>query len=101
MTEIPAEVLVILQFLVVGIVTFLVTQGLKALAKLLHKDFSGWASMITAIFVATIMFFLQQIVSVLPPAVAQITFTIVGLIGMVLSAMGVHYSYKGLSPAKK
>lgn len=100
MTELPAEVYVILQFLVVGIVTFLVTQGLKALAKLFGKDFSGWASTIIAIFVATIMFFLQQIVGLLPPNVAQIVFTIVGLIGMVLSAMGIHYSYKGLSPAK-
>jgi magnesium-transporting ATPase (P-type) len=98
MTELPAEVFVILQFLVVGIVTFLVTQGLKALAKLFSKDFSRWASMIVAIFVATIMFFLQQIVGLLPPNVAQIVFTIVGLIGMVLSAMGIHYSYKGLSP---
>ena len=47
MLEIPVE----LQAILIGFLTMILTQGMKALANLLGKDFSGWASAFVAVVV--------------------------------------------------
>ena len=90
MLVIPAELRVVL----VGFVTYLLTQGLKALAGLLGKDFSGWAAAVVAIVVGSIMFFLDGIVASIPVEYHDVVAGAFGLIIAVLSAFGVHYARK-------
>lgn len=92
MFELPPDLRVALG----GFLTFLLTQGLKALANIIGFDISGWGSALVASLVAAILLFVDGIVAMIPPEYQPVASAIFGLIAAVLSAFGVHYSYKGL-----
>lgn len=92
MFELPPELRVALG---AGL-TFLFSQGLKALANLIGFDFSGWGSAVVASLVAAALVFLDGIVALIPPDLQPVAGGIFAVIVTVLGAFGVHYSYKGL-----
>ncbi len=92
MLVIPVELKVILA----GFLTMLLTQGLKALANLLGKDFSGWLAAAVAVVVGAIVFFLDGLVGMTPPEYHDVVGGIFALIITVLSAFGIHYTRKNV-----
>jgi hypothetical protein len=95
MFELPPELRVALG----GFLTFLLTQGLKALANLIGFDIGGWGSAIVASIVASILIFVDGIVALIPPEWQPVAGAVFGLIAAILSAFGVHYSYRNVVPA--
>jgi len=77
-----------------ALITFLVTQGVKALFKLFGKDVSGGAAAFVAIFAGAVVFFFNGLVALLPPEQQQAFTAAFGFIAAVLGAFGVHYTYK-------
>ena len=55
-----------LEGLIKIVVGLLVAQGLKSLSKLIGKDISGWAAVITATFAAGVIFFFNALLSAVP-----------------------------------
>lgn len=83
--------------LILILLTFLVTQGLKALSKLAGKDFSGYASAIVASVVALVVgLFNTVIVPLIPVAALPVIEPAAALLVSILSAFGIHYTVKGL-----
>ena len=77
-----------------SVLTMIITAGLKAIAGLLDKDFSGgWAALV-ATLVATSLFFIDGIVSLVPVEYQEVAAGLFGLIITVLSAFGLHYTRK-------
>ena len=90
MLEIPVE----LKAILVGFLTMILTQGLKAFANLLGKDFSGWAAAFVAVVVAAIVFFIDGLVGMVPPEYHDVVAGVFALIVTALSAFGIHYTRK-------
>ena len=66
----------------------LVTQGLKSLSKVMKKDISGWAAVITAGLATSVIYFANAMLSTVPePAQASVAATL-GLVVTILSAFG-------------
>ena len=93
MLEIPVE----LQVIIIGFLTMILTQGLKALANLVGKDFSGWASALVAVVVAASVLFIQGLVGMVPPEYYDVAASIFAVILASLSAFGIHYTRKNVS----
>jgi hypothetical protein len=93
MFEIPAD----LRVAIGAGLTFLFTQGLKALANLLGFDIAGWTSAVVAALVGAVLVFLDGIVALIPPELQPVASAIFGLIVVVLGSFGVHYTYKGVA----
>lgn len=94
MFELPPELRVALG----GFLAFLLTQGLKALANLIGFDFSGWGSAIVASVVAAILLFVDGIIAMIPVEWQPVAGAVFGLVAALLSAFGVHYSYRNVVP---
>lgn len=79
------------------VITFLVTQGLKSLSKLLGKDFGGFGSAIVASVVAlAVGLFNSVIVPLIPAEALPVIEPAAALIVSILGAFGVHYTYAAL-----
>lgn len=91
MFELPPD----LRVAVAGLLTYLLTQGLKALANLIGFDFGGWGSALVASLVGAILLFIDGIVALIPPEWQPVASAVFGLIAAVLSGFGIHYTYKG------
>ena len=77
-----------------SVLTMVVTAGLKAVANLFGKDFAGvWAALV-AVIVASLLFFLDGLVAMIPVEYQDVAAGLFGLIITVLSAFGLHYTRK-------
>jgi len=83
-----------LQALLVAAVTFLVTEGLKALSNLIGFDLSGSASAIVAGVVALALAFVNGLLGFVPPEFHQVAQIIMALLVAILSSFGVHKTVK-------
>lgn len=77
-----------------SLLTLLLTAGMKSIAKLLGKDIAGGWAAIVATLVATILFFIDGIVALIPVEYQEVAAGLFGLIITVLSAFGLHYTRK-------
>lgn len=82
-----------------GLITFLVTQGLKALANLFGFDFEGWVSALVAIVAGAIIFFIEGVLGLVPVEQQPLVSAIIALVVSLLSAFGIHYTYRNVVPA--
>lgn len=82
-----------------GLITFLVTQGLKALANLFGFDFEGWASALVAIVAGAVIFFIEGVLGLVPVEQQPLVSAIIALVVSLLSAFGIHYTYRNVVPA--
>ena len=80
-----------------GLLTFLITQGAKALVGLFGKDFSGTAAAITAVVIGSILFFVDGLLALVPVEYQDSVGAVLALIVSLLSAFGVHYTYKNIA----
>ena len=80
-----------------GLLTFLITQGAKALVGLFGKDFSGVAAAITAVVIGSILFFVDGLLALVPVEYQDSVGAVLALIVSLLSAFGVHYTYKNIA----
>jgi len=87
-----------LQALLAAGIGFLVTAGIKSLSTLLKKDLSGWASVLTASIVTTVVYFFNAILSAVPANAAPSVAIALTLLVSILSAFGVHNTIKSLRP---
>jgi len=78
--------------LIQGAVIFLVTQGLKALGRLIGVDLSGYAALITAVLVAAVLAASEAIYAALPPDWQAVVVQGAEFMAALLAAMGVHYT---------
>ena len=78
----------------VALLTFLLTQGIKALLGLFSKDMSGMTSAVVAVAVGAILFFMAGIVGIFPVGVQESIVAGLSLVGVILSGFGIHYTYK-------
>lgn len=92
-----------LEALLAAGIGFLVTAGLKSLSTLFGKDLGGWAAVLTASIVTTIVYFFNALLSAVPAAAAPSVAIALTLLVSILSAFGVHKTMKGFQPvaAKK
>ena len=90
MFQIPPELRVALA----GLFTFLVTAGLKALAALIGKDFSGGIAALVAVIVGAMLFFIDGLVVLIPLEYQDVAAAVFGLALAILSAFGIHYTRK-------
>lgn len=79
-----------------GLLSYLITQGLKALWNLFGKDFSGGAAAFAAVLVGAVLFFLEGLLGLIPDAQVELVNAVLGLIVLVLSSFGIHYTYRNL-----
>ena len=88
MFEFPIEI--------VALLTFLLTQGIKALLGLFDKDMSGMTAAIVAVAVGSLLFFMAGVIGIFPVEIQESIVAGLGLIGVILSGFGIHYTYKGI-----
>lgn len=77
-----------LQALVGIVVLFLVVNGLKGLSELLGRDLTGWGTIIAGIIAATVIFFINQILAVVPAAQQPIVEAFLNFLVLLLGAVG-------------
>ena len=80
-----------------ALLTFLITQGAKALVGLFGKDFGGMASAITAVVIGSALFFADGLLALVPVDYQDTIGAALALIVSLLSAFGVHYTYKNIA----
>ena len=81
--------------LILLVVTFLVTEGLKGLSQLVGADLSGYGAAIVAGFVALLVGLFQSVlVPLIPPAFLPIVEPVAVLLVTILGAIGVHKTIK-------
>jgi len=83
------------------LIIFLVVQGLKAISNVFGFDFEGRVSVLVAVIVGSIIYFLNGILGLVPEQYVEIVRVSLQLIGMLLSAFGIHYVYKNNGIVKK
>ena len=76
--------------------TFLVTQGLKALFNLFGKDFGGVAAGVVAAVVAIVLFGAETLLGLVPDEYKDSVAAALSFIVALLGAFGVHYSYRNI-----
>jgi len=86
--ELPIEVKALL--------TFLITQGLKALLGLFGADLAGkWAAVVAAL-VAAVLFFAEGLLATIDPATRDIIVKVLTLLVGILGAFGIHKTYAAI-----
>jgi hypothetical protein len=96
----PVELPVPLQAIIAAGIGFLVTAGLKSLSVLMHKDISGWGSVITGGLVTSVVYFANAILSAVPVAAQPSVSVALTLLVSILSAFGIAATLKKFQPAK-
>lgn len=91
----------VLLLVLIPAVAYLVTQGIKAIAKSKYKvDISGYAPNIIAGATALVVYFAPQIAALIPPgAQAPIIAVVIAALG-ITSGSGVHSTIARLSPTE-
>lgn len=89
-----------LQLIIVGLITMLVTEGLKVVSGWMGLDLSGAGAAVTAGVVALILTFLGALLGLVPPEYHEIAKAVMSLLVVLLSAFGVHSRFKKLEPAR-
>jgi len=79
-----------------ALLSYLITQGLKALWALFGKDFGGGAAAFGAVVVGAVLFFLEGILGMIPEDYIDVVNGALGLIVLILSSFGIHYTYKNV-----
>lgn len=79
-----------------ALLTYLITNGIKALLGLFGVGLEGKLAAIVASVVAAILFFLEGILAQFPES-QEIVVQVLSLVAMVLSAFGIHYSVKSVA----
>ena len=83
------------QTVILLLITFLVTAGIKSISTLLGKDLSGYGSALTAGIVAlSIGIFQAVVVPLIPVAYVSIIETIAEVLVLALGAAGIHKTVK-------
>lgn len=82
--QLPNELIVVIN----AIVLFLVVNGLKALSELIGKDLSGWGTVVAGVLAATFVFFLNQILALVPAGQQALIAAIFNVLILLLGAMG-------------
>ena len=78
-----------------ALLTFLVTQGVKAVAKLFGKDIGGLGAAAVAVLVGAIIFFVEGVLNLFPEK-QELVAAILSFVTVVLGSFGAHYTYSGL-----
>jgi hypothetical protein len=79
---------------------FLVTQGMKAISQKFGGDLSGYAAMITAGLVTSIVAFGNSLLSLVPAAYTEPVSIVLTLIVSLFGVFGLHYSYSAIKTKK-
>ena len=80
-----------------ALLTYLITQGIKALLALFGKDMAGVAAAIAAVAVGAIIFFIDGVLALVPVEYVDSVGAFLALVVSLLSAFGIHYSYKNIA----
>ena len=89
MVALPEEIKILL--------TYLVTQGVKALASLFGKDIAGWGAAVVAVLVGAVLFFLEGILALVPADKQELVASVLAFVAVILGSFGTHYSVKSLA----
>ena len=89
-----------LQELILGLITLLVTDGLKSLGALLKIDISGAASAIIAGVVALVLAFINGLFGFVPPEFHEVARVVMNLLVTILLAFGAYRQLKNFRPAQ-
>ena len=89
-----------LQALLLGLVTLLVTDGLKSLGELFKIDISGAASAVIAAIVAVVLSVVNGLFGLIPPEYHEIARVAMQLLVTVLGAFGAYRQLKHFRPAQ-
>ena len=79
-----------------ALLTYLITQGLKALLALFGKDLAGGMAAVVVVIVGSIVFFIDGILALTPPEYIDSVTAFLALFVSLLSAFGIHKTYKGI-----
>ena len=79
-----------------ALLTYLITQGIKALLGLFNKDMEGVAAALTAVVVGAFIFFADGLLALVPAEYIDSVGAFLALVVSLLSAFGIHYSYKNV-----
>ena len=80
-----------------ALLTYLITQGIKALLALFGKDMAGVAAAVAAVAVGAIVFFIDGMLALVPVEYVDSVGAFLALVVSLLSAFGIHYSYKNIA----
>jgi len=80
-----------------ALLTYLITQGIKALLALFGKDMAGVAAAVAAVAVGAIIFFIDGVLALVPVEYVDSVGAFLALVVSLLSAFGIHYSYKNIT----
>lgn len=86
--------------LLVGLVTWVVTEGLKSLSKVFGVDISGKASAVTATVVLTLVELINQLLATIPESAIPSVTAGLGFVFTLLSAFGLAGLLKKLTAPK-
>lgn len=79
---------------VAAFLTFVLTNGVKAIFALFGKEVQGFGSAVVAAFVGAILFFSAGVIGGLDPSVQAVVVKVLDLLLIVVGSFGVHYSIK-------
>ena len=88
MITLPLEIKVVL--------TFLIMQGIKSVAKLFGKDVSGTGAAIVAVVVGAVVYFIEGVLGLVPADKVEMYSSALAFIAMLLGSYGTHYTYKSI-----
>jgi len=80
-----------------ALLTYLITQGIKALLALFGKDIEGVAAAVAAVVVGSAVFFIDGMLALVPVEYVDSVGAFLALVVSLLSAFGVHYTYRNIS----
>ena len=89
-----------LQAIIIGLLTVLVTEGLKALGALVKLDLSGAAAAVTAGVVALVLTTVNALLGFVPPEYHELARGIMAFLIVVLSSFGVHRQLVRFTPSR-
>lgn len=76
-----------------GAIGWIVTEGLKALGKLVNVDLSGNAAAVTGALVTAFVFFSDLLLAKIPPQYDPVVSSVFALLVAILSAYGIHRQF--------
>lgn len=76
---------------------YFIVQGIKGFFGLFKVELSGWGSVAAVAFAASLLFFGEGMVGAMAPNVQDAVTASANFVLMILSMLGVHYTYKGLA----
>ena len=80
-----------------ALLTYLITQGIKALLALFGKDIEGVAAAVAAVVIGAIIFFIDGVLALVPVEYVDSVSAFLALVVSLLSAFGIHYSYRNIA----